>query len=187
MDHFDDISDLSKKNQRTIKRLWKQKPVFVDAITGLHDAIEGRFYREHPDFVSPGWSKPTYEVNGLVPEGKLGALANPKELLLESFGDQEIHVEKGTRVKGTRTGIHVHERGGITLVMRGKGSITDAIQGEPNSRYSKGEFYYMPANTPMAAANLTDYNVTLMDLFITPMGSPTMTVIEPGYPGYSPT
>ena len=45
----------------------------------------------------------------------------------------------------------------------------------------------MPANTPMAAANLTDYNVMLMDLFITPLGSPTMTVIEPGYPGYSPT
>jgi hypothetical protein len=26
-----------------------------------------------------------------------------------------------------------------------------------------------------------------MDFFITPLGSPMMTVIEPGYPGYSPT
>jgi quercetin dioxygenase-like cupin family protein len=153
----------------------------------LYEAIEGRFYREHPDFVSPGWSKPTYELNGLVPEGRLGTLANSKELLLETFGDQEIHVEKGTRLKGTRTGIHVHEAAGITFVMRGKGSITDAIQGEPNARYSVGEFYYMPANTPMAAANLSDYNVKLMDFFITPLGSPMMTVIEPGYPGYSPT
>ena len=45
----------------------------------------------------------------------------------------------------------------------------------------------MPANTSVAAANLSNYDVKLMDLFFTPLGGPTMTDLEPGYPGYSPT
>ena len=35
------ISDLSKTNQRTVRRLWKQKPVSIDKITGLVSTLTG--------------------------------------------------------------------------------------------------------------------------------------------------
>ena len=54
------ISNLSKKNQRTVNRLWEQKTVSVGQITGLFNIIENKFHRKNPDFEpSNDWSKPT--------------------------------------------------------------------------------------------------------------------------------
>ena len=53
------ISNLSKKNQRTVNRLWEQKTVSVGQITGLFNTIENEFYRNNPDFEPSDWSKPT--------------------------------------------------------------------------------------------------------------------------------
>ena len=41
------LSDLSKTNQRTVRRLWKQKPVSIDKITGLFNTIEDNFYAQN--------------------------------------------------------------------------------------------------------------------------------------------
>jgi len=71
--------------------------------------------------------------------------------------------------------------------MRGKGVITDFVEGITNTLNPTGHYYYMPANTMMSAANFSGENVKLMDIFITPPGQPPITVLEPGYPGYLPT
>ena len=42
----------------------------------------------------------------------------------------------------------------------------------------------MPSNVPMSAANLTEHDVMLLDLFVVKAGTPAITIIEPGYPGY---
>ena len=182
------ISDLSKTNQRTVRRLWKQKPVSIDKITGLFYTIQNNFYAENPDFEPSGWSKPTTEVNYAPVPGPMKTYADPSELFhyIDPNGSLEISVEKGNRVYPSRTGIHVHESAGVTFVMRGKSGITDFVEGRKNSYNPKGDYYYMPANTPMAAANYSGADSILMDLFITPPGTPTLTVIEPGYPGYVP-
>lgn len=181
------ISDLSKTNQRTVRRLWKQKPVSVDKITGLFNTIEDNFYAENPDFEPSGWSKPTTKLNYAPLPGKLKPYPNDQELLYETTDTFDIYVNKGTRLNGSRAGIHVHESGGITFVMRGKnGGITDFVEGYANTFNPMGHYYYMPANTMMSASNFSGSDVKLMDLFITPPGEPPITVLEPGYPGYVP-
>lgn len=187
MEHSNSISDLSKKNQRTVDRLWEQKPVSIDKITGLFDTIQNEFYRENPDFVPSGWSKPTTRLNHAPLPGKLKPYPNGKPLLRESTDTLDIYVDKGTRLNGTRAGIHVHESGGITFVMRGKGGITDFVEGYANTYNPSGHYYYMPAKTMMSASNFSGSNVQLMDIFITPPGQPPITILEPGYPGYLPT
>lgn len=187
MEHSNSISDLSKKNQRTVNRLWKQKPVSIDKTTGLFDTIEKEFYRENPDYVSSGWSKPATQLNYAPLPGKLKPYPDGEALLEQKTGSLDIYVDKGTRLNGTRAGIHVHESGGITFVMRGKGVITDFVEGIANTFNPTGHYYYMPANTMMSAANFSGENVKLMDIFITPPGQPPITVLEPGYPGYLPT
>jgi quercetin dioxygenase-like cupin family protein len=96
---------------------------------------------------------------------------------------QHISVMLGTREAGTRVGIHVHESGGTTFVVGGKGRITDFVEGFPNSLNPVGSYYYMPANIPMSAANLSSKDVRLMDVFVTPAGAPPITIIEPGWVG----
>ena len=113
-------------------------------------------------------------------------LQNTVEVVDEIIGDQHISVMIGTRKAGTRVGIHVHESGGTTFVIRGKGRITDFVQGFPSGINPVGSYYYMPSNIPMSAANLSNRDVRLMDVFITPVGQPAITIIEPGYPGYNP-
>ena len=47
----------------------------------------------------------------------------------------------------------------------------------------KGGYCFMPSNVPMSAANLTNRDVMLPDLFVVEGGTPVITIIEPGYPG----
>ena len=187
MEHSNSISDLSKRNQHIVNRLWKEKPVSIDGITGLFNTIENEFYRENPDFEPSGWSKPTTQLNYAPLPEKLKPYPDGKELLRVKTDTLDIYVDKGTRLKGTRAGIHVHESGGITFVMRGKGGITDFVNGYMNTYNPTGHYYYMPANTTMSASNFSGGSVKLMDIFITPPGQPPITVLEPGYPGYVPS
>jgi hypothetical protein len=187
LEHSNSISDLSKRNQHIVNRLWKEKPVSIDDITGLFNTIENEFYRENPDFEPSGWSKPTTQLNYAPLPEKLKPYPDGKELLRVKTDTLDIYVDKGTRLKGTRAGIHVHESGGITFVMRGKGGITDFVNGYMNTYNPTGHYYYMPANTTMSASNFSGGNVKLMDIFITPPGQSPITVLEPGYPGYVPS
>jgi uncharacterized RmlC-like cupin family protein len=180
------ISGLSSVNQRTVERLSREKKVSVDRITGLVNSIRTEFYDEHPDATGMDWSYGTTTINGSTPPGRLLPLQDTVEVVDKIVGGQHVSVMLGTRKAGTRVGIHVHESGGTTFVVGGKGRITDFVEGFPNSFNPVGSYYYMPSNIPMSAANLSKRDVRLMDVFITPVGEAAITIIEPGYPGYNP-
>jgi hypothetical protein len=49
--------------------------------------------------------------------------------------------------------------------------------------HGPGDWYYMPPNTPMSAANNDEFvDAELIDIFIVPPGQPEITIIEPGWP-----
>lgn len=82
----------------------------------------------------------------------------------------------------TRVGIHVHQYGGYTCVI--KGVITLFVEGKDPQLSQAGKCYYMPPNVAMAAANLGSEDAILIDNFILPPGEDFITIIEPGAPGY---
>lgn len=133
--------------------------------------------------VEPTHFYPVTEINGAAPEGEMKPLQNVKSLVppntIDAFGRQVV-VHRGIRELGTRVGIHIHEYGGYTLVLSGE--ITDFVEGLPNKTYGAGEWYYMPPNTPMAAANLGTEDAELIDIFLVPPGQPEITIIEPNWP-----
>lgn len=133
--------------------------------------------------VEPTHFYPTTTVNGSVPEGELKPLQNVVDLVpsgyVDSFG-REVVIHRGIREAGTRVGIHIHEYGGYTLVL--SGTITDYVQGKEPATHSAGDWYYMPPNTPMSAANLGTEDAELIDIFFVPPGQPSITIIEPGWP-----
>jgi hypothetical protein len=56
------------------------------------------------------------------------------------------------------------------------------VEGQPNTTSPAGTCYWMPANTPMVAANLGTEDVLLMDIFDVPAGKQTFTAVETGLP-----
>ena len=184
------ISSLSKSDQRLLRRMWKGKEVRPKKIIRLHDEIRSDFY-EQSDLSPEGldWKKPTKKINAEVPKGRL----KPMEEISDGFIDEIVNFKGtkrhvianlGIRKAGTRVGIHVHENDGITFVLKGKGEITDFVEGSERSLNKQGDYYFMPRNVPMSASNLSGSDMTLLDLFITDISTPPITIIEPGYPGY---
>lgn len=180
------ISKLSKFNQRTVKRLSKDKKVSPDRVTGLINTIKNDFYSANPDALGDDWSYGTTTINGSVPPGRLLPLKNVERVVDEIVGDQHVSVNIGTRKAGTRVGIHVNEYGGTTFVIGGKGRYNEFLEGFPNSKNPVGSYFYVPSNTPVSAANLSRKDIRIMDIFVTPVGVADTVFIEPGYPGYNP-
>ncbi|MFN6979592.1 MAG: cupin domain-containing protein [Gemmobacter sp.] len=118
-------------------------------------------------------------VNGIVPPGTVMPLQGVSTMLDTITADgRRLVITMGTRKAGTRVGIHVHEYGGHTCVIAG--TITDFVEGKPDSVWPAGTCYYMPPNTPMSAANLGSEDAILIDTFELPVGAPTITIIEAG-------
>ena len=118
--------------------------------------------------------------------GSLLPLQDDRPIINEIIDGQKLVVNLGVRKAGTRVGIHVHEAGGATFVVGGEGAITDFVEGFENSFNPVGNYYYMPYNTTMSAANLSDQDVTLIDIFYVPLDKTEITILEPGYSMYSP-
>ena len=189
------ISQLTREDRLTVNllRSFKNQRLSGDKITGmiesLVDGIKQDFFATHPEAINgDSWNYGTTTINGRTPPGKLLPLQGVHEVVDEITGEYHYRVSIGTREAGTRVGIHVHEEGGTTFVLQGGngGRITDLVQGYPNALNPAGSFYYMPSNIPMAAANYSNQDVLLMDVFVNTIGVPPITIIEPGYPGYNP-
>jgi len=135
--------------------------------------------------VEPTHFYPVTEINGqiLPPEIEMKPLQNVIDLVppgyIDSFG-REVIIHRGIREARTRVGIHIHEYGGYTLVL--SGTITDYVQGRDPETHGPGDWYYMPPDTPMSAANLGTEDAELIDIFLVPPGQPSITIIEPGWP-----
>lgn len=184
--------DLPHKYQQLIKDLHKGNAIKPQKIINMHRHIADAFYSKN-DIATTGfqWHKPTRKINGTKPKGKLQTMENVSSQMVNWKGRDRLTGEKthivanlGYRKAGTRVGIHVHEDSGITFVLKGKGAVTDYVESMPNSTSKKGDYYFMPSNVPMAAANLTKRDVLLLDLFVVSAGTEPITILEPGYPGY---
>lgn len=154
--------------------------ILLSGMAGLAGCVPATVKPPVADAVASKWQYPITKINNAVPEGKLEPLHNTSVMLdiIQTDG-MRLLVEKGTRLAGTRVGIHVHEYGGHTCVL--SGTITDFVEGKPNGVYPAGTCYYMPPNTPMSAANLGKQDAVLIDTFILPPGVPPITIMEPGY------
>ena len=155
-------------------------------VVKMYNSIEQDFYSENQKFINGNsWKKPTKQINGNKLTGELLPLQNSSKVIDEVVGSETLHVSIGKRKAGTRVGIHVHELGGLTFVMKGKGEITDFVEGAKNQVHPKGNYYFMPANIQMSASNQSVKDVWLMDIFVTNDSKPDpITIIEPRYPGF---
>jgi hypothetical protein len=184
---MDRTENLSKRDRVTVKRLAAGDTVSVDRVTGLFHNVRRRFFAEHPHATGVAWEFGTTTINGKAPQGQAIPLQDVVTVMDTVDGYEQILVTKGTRGAGERASIHVHQYGATTFVIGGKGADTDISQGHRATKHPKGTYYYMPANTPMTAANLTNHDVTVMNVYVLPVGVPGTTFIEPGAPGFSPT
>jgi quercetin dioxygenase-like cupin family protein len=121
------------------------------------------------------------KINGVSLPGEMKTLVNVKTMIdTKTESGMRLVITQGTRLAGTRVGIHVHHYGGTTCVL--SGAITDFVEGHPPMYWPAGTCYYMPPNTPMSAANLGSEDALLQDIFYLPPDKPTITIVEPGYP-----
>ncbi len=117
------------------------------------------------------------QINGQVPPGRVASLVNTTTMIDTVMIDgHQLIVAKGTRLAGTRVGIHIHKFGGHTCVM--SGVITGFVEGRDPKLFPKDTCYYMPPNTYMAAANLGTEDAVLIDTFIVPPGEDFITIVE---------
>ena len=121
-------------------------------------------------------------LNGKRPDGELLPLQDVEIMLdtIDADGNRLL-VERGIRKAGTRVGIHVHQYGGHTCVI--KGTVTGFVEDNEPMVFPAGTCYYMPPNRPMSAANLSNEDAVLIDTFILPPDAEPIFILEPGYPG----
>ena len=120
-------------------------------------------------------------INGKSLPGIVRGLQNQEVITDQLRPDgNRVLIMKGTRLPGTRVPIHIHKHSGITCIFTGM--ITDFMEGQSPQQFGPGECFYMPANTPMSAANLGDEPVELIDIFVLPENEPAMSVIEKDLP-----
>jgi hypothetical protein len=181
--------------ERLIQIEYGFRPEISDDITGLERNSFSNLYdpetferddfwpsRRLPDPVQPPeWTYPLSTINGSEPPARAQRYAEGTDILLNvKNGGKVYRIEKGNRAAGTRSGVHIHDSGGITWILDGA-DITLYAQGISPTTFKERQRYYMPANTPMSANNLSDINSELMDLFVYPVGGSPITVLEPGY------
>jgi hypothetical protein len=181
--------------EREIKEEYGFRPNISDDITGLkrhsfsslYDPItfeRDQFWpkRTLPAPVDPPeWVYPLSTINGITPPARAQRYADGGDILLNVKHKGNIYrIEKGNRAAGTRSGVHIHGSGGNTWILEG-GDIALYAQGISPATFKQRQRYYMPANTPMSANNVSRSDSELMDLFVYPVGSSPITVLEPGY------
>ena len=181
--------------ERDIRDDYGFRPNISDDITGLKRTSFSSLYDpitfERDDFwparrlpapvEPPEWTYPLSTINGIEPPARAQRYASGADVLLNvKSGGKVYRIEKGTRAAGTRSGVHIHDSGGITWILEGA-DITLYAQGISPTTFQERQRYYMPANTPMSANNVSTRDSELMDLFVYPVGGSPITVLEPGY------
>ena len=180
------INQLPSQYQILISNLLDNKEVDPASFIKLSEYTKDEFFRNNPNFITSNWNWGTTQINNKDVDGNLLPLQDSRALIDEIIDGNRLIVNLGTRKAGTRVGIHVHQSGGTTFVVGGEGAITDYVEGYENSYNPVGNYYYMPYNTPMSAANLEEQDVVLLDLFYFPAEGQSITIIEEGYPTYDP-
>ena len=180
------ISDLSQEFQNTIDNILLGNPIDPLVLLELYTFAQNQFFETNPGFITSNWNWNTSTVNGKDVDGNLLPLVNSSTIVDQVIDGKRLVANLGTRKAGTRVGVHVHESGGATFVIAGKGAITDSVEGYADTYNPVGNYYFMPYNTPMSAANLSEDDVVLLDVFFFPVDQTAITILEPDYPSYDP-
>ena len=180
------INKLSQEFQNNIDNILLGNPIDPLVLLELYNYVQNQFFETNPGFITSNWNWNTSTVNGKEVDGNLLPLIGPSIIVDQVIDGKRLVANLGTRKAGTRVGVHVHESGGATFVIAGKGAITDSVEGYADTFNPVGNYYFMPYNTPMSAANLTEDDVVLLDLFFFPVDQTAITILEPDYPSYDP-
>jgi len=180
------INQLSQEFQNTIDNILLGNTIDPLVLLELYNYVQNQFFETNPGFITSNWNWNTSTVNGKEVDGNLLPLIGPSTIVDQVIDGKRLVANLGTRKAGTRVGVHVHESGGATFVIAGKGAITDSVEGYADTFNPVGNYYFMPYNTPMSAANLTEDDVVLLDLFFFPVDQTAITILEPDYPSYDP-
>jgi hypothetical protein len=179
----------------SIQNKYGFRPEISDDITGLRRNSFSSLYdpitfsrdgfwpmRRLPDPASPPeWSYPLSVINGSEPPARAQRYTDGSDVLLNAKNRGKVYlIEVGNRGAGTRSGVHLHDYGGITWILKG-GDITLYAQGISPATFKEHERYFMPSGTPMSANNLSKSDSVLMDLFVYPKGGSPISILEPGY------
>ena len=180
------INQLSQEFQNTIDNILLGNTIDPLVLLELYNYVQNQFFETNPGFITSNWNWNTSTVNGKEVDGNLLPLIDPSTIVDQVIDGKRLVANLGTRKAGTRVGVHVHESGGATFVIAGKGAITDSVEGYADTFNPVGNYYFMPYNTPMSAANLTEDDVVLLDVFFFPVDQTAITILEPDYPSYDP-
>lgn len=121
-------------------------------------------------------------INGVGLPGEMATLVD-EHVMIDTIihSGERLTTTRAVRKAGTRVGIHMHKYGGWTCVL--EGAMTDFVEGKAPAYYPAGTCYYMPPNMHMATSNMGSVDAVIQDTFITPVNEPSITIVEPNYPG----
>jgi hypothetical protein len=120
--------------ERLIQIEYGFRPEISDDITGLERNSFSNLYdpetferddfwpsRRLPDPVQPPErTYPLSTINGFEPPARAQRYADGTVILLNvKNGGKVYRIEKGNRAAGTRSGVHIHDSGGITWILDG--------------------------------------------------------------------
>jgi Ca2+-binding RTX toxin-like protein len=180
------ISDLSQEFLNSIDNILLGNSIDPLFLLELYNYAQNQFFETNPGIITSNWNWNTSTVNGKDVVGNLLPLVNTSTIVDQVIDGKRLVANLGTRKAGTRVGVHVHQSGGATFVIAGKGAITDSVEGYADTYNPLGNYYFMPYNTPMSAANLSEDDVVLLDVFFFPVDQTAITILEPDYPSYDP-
>ena len=171
------------------------RPNVIDDITGLRRNSFSDVYdpltfereqfwpkRKTADPIQPSqWPEVMTTVNGSEPPAEVSRYTDGiKYLLNAEFKGKRYVVETGNRASGTRSGVHMHESGGVTWILDG-GDMSIYVQGLTTEVFKEEERFYMPSSVPMSAVNVSGKDSVQMNIFVAPIGESLATVLEPSF------
>ena len=166
---FDDITGLSKKSFSDINdpEIFEQQNFWPDGKTDLTESSQ--------------WPEKLLTINGAEPPGEVSRYTVPPKFLLNAHYEGNRYViETGNREANTRSGVHMHESGGVTWILDG-GDMTIYVEDQTPKTFEEETRFFMPSNIPMSAANLSEQDSVQMNIFLVPIGQDLATTLDPDF------
>ena len=171
------------------------RPNLSDDITGLlrnsfsdvNDPMifeEAEFWpkRDTADVFEPSqWPDIMTTINGTEPPSEVSRYTDGTEYLLNvKYKGMRYVIETGNRASDTRSGVHMHDSGGVTWILDG-GDMSIFVQGLTPTVFEEEERFYMPASVPMSAVNVSGEDSVQMNIFVVPLGEDLATDLDPSF------
>ena len=194
-----------KSKRRLVKKIdkvedWVEnkygfRPDLSDDITGLiqnsfsdvNDPMtfeEAEFWpkRDTADVFEPSqWPDIMTTINGTKPPGEVTRYTGGVKYLLNvKYKGMRYVIETGNRASDTRSGVHMHDSGGVTWILDG-GDMTIFVQGFTPTVFQEEDRFYMPASVPMSAVNVSGIDSVQMNIFVVPLGEDLATDLDPSF------